>query len=218
MDIPSGIAAHFLNRTILTAHVLCKLRWSRGVALDDLSAIYVASPEVRDKLCWVEDGAGLRLVEVKKHLAGKESATPIPNAMLSAIVYFSHSNFRFVPVNTAGRPTRSSPLLSDVLLTATGVAPTEPELAKDFKRLVSNVEHLMACAPTTAPTKSGVVVPYYWDKRIQFRHVPFVVSLFFYMEHALTNSQPNETVILSPSTPRPRSTKRRRSLGTVIYL
>ena len=173
----SGIAVHYLNRTILTAHILLKLKMSREVALTDKIAIYTPSSGIASKLLWVENGPVYRLIRTDTtNLDRNGPHTRGLSALLSAIVYFSHINFRFAPDNTGKRPTRSNPLLSDIVLTVTGVPPAEPDLAKDFKTMVSNLERLIACAPSSAQAKTGVIVPYFWDKRIQFRHVPFVVS------------------------------------------
>jgi hypothetical protein len=158
---------------------------SRDAALTDRSAIYAPSPGLADKVCWIEDGPVYRVVDKAKMKPGAPRA---PSAFLSAIMYFSHTNFRFVPDNTGKRPTRSGPFLSDIVLTATGVPPTAPKLAADFKALVSNLEHIIAGAASTGRTKSGAVVPYFWDKRIQFRQVPFVVSSAVFLLHDLTIS------------------------------
>ena len=150
---------------------------SRDAALTDKTAIYAPSAGLADKVCWIKDGPVYRVVDKAKMKSGTSRA---PSAFLSAIVYFSHTNFGFVPDNTRKRPTRSGPLLSNIVLTATGVPPTAPKLVADFKALVCNLEHIIACAPPTGQKKSGVVVPYFWDKRIQFRQVPFVVSYAFF--------------------------------------
>jgi hypothetical protein len=179
-DVLSGDDFHFLNRTILSPIVSLKLRMSRQRSLANNSAFYAASTTLRDKLQWLEDRPVSHLVDKTKLILSTNLSHKkrVPSAVLSTIVYFTNVEFCFNTDDPSSRLTRSKTSFSDIVLIATAVPPAQIDLAKDFRACLSNLDRFITSARTTpTSTTRGVFSYYYWDRRLEFRHAPFIVCL-----------------------------------------
>ena len=177
---PSAFTFHYLNSTVVTNSIALRMSAARRGALQSTRTLYLPASGLVDRVQWIEDGVTLRLVKQEDVAC----ATP-HSAILSSIMYFTEVGFSRLEDGAATRSTRSKPCKPRLRLTVTGVAPADQDLTNDFKFALLNLDRIMRSIPTPAQTKSGVIVNYFWDKRIQFSHVPLLASSFCFI--ALTS-------------------------------
>ena len=152
------------------------------------SGLYLASASFQDTVTWYDEGRRKRLVEKAEVAAVEEryraalatdrvlpTAQP-RDAISSVIVHITDEEFWLMPEGGFRGPPESVATLGDLQLSCTGRAPDVAYLRHDFEAALNNLEYVINVGARENAVTSGLVVEREGVKKLEVRHIPFVVS------------------------------------------
>ena len=149
------------------------------------SGTYLADPDVRAKVEWIQDGKVHKLVtknmSVDSGVAdsdNKSAPTSPKMAILSVIVVVSGEDFWMMPDAGWRGATKVSKSLADVKPSCTVERPLLEILSEDFDAAIGNLKWLQDQTATHGfHVKKGLLVGHPGLPRIKIRHVLFEVTI-----------------------------------------
>ena len=141
------------------------------------SGTYLADPNFREKVEWVQEGSSHKLIVKSAQSGGSSEDEVVPEmAILSLIVQISPSDFYMSSDGNYRGPGKFNTPFSDVKLTCHGGKPVIEELATDFDTAIANLYWLQDEVSTRGFTeKKGLLVENTEGTFVKIRHKLFEV-------------------------------------------